>query len=581
MKLPIQFFIIFLVFNILYSVFNIPIVKATYNPLSVPNNKVGIHIISATPEESSPAALLANTNGDWGYVTVLMESGDLKLDKWQTFFDDLRRRHLIPLVRLATHPDGEFWVRPFENEESTWADFLDKLNWPTKNRYVIVYNEPNQAHEWGNQVDATSYAQTLDKTIAALKAKSADFFVLNAGLDASAPQKLPAYQEEASFISEMNQAVPGIFNKLDGWVSHSYPNPGFVGSANGSGKGTVRTFSWERQLLRDSGLTKNLPIFITETGWKHAEGINYERGLPTADEVAQNYLESFENAWTDPEIVAVTPFLLNYQDSPFDHFSFKKYTGEKQNQKILGVEYPDYYPSFNSLANLIKVSGLPIQENKAQLTKGQIYSSLVSDQAYTLPLTFKNIGQSIWGERDQVKLIATQGADELEINQVDLPAGVKVEPNHDYTFNLMLKAPASGQIKVSLNLYSGNRKFDSQDFEFNTEVKAPVILKVKTSLAWKNKFGGDYFLGVAGAIKETFTKVLVGDAGTSEEIEAKYLLPDYSFDFTLEKPFYQPKTIHQTVHSGINVLDFGTLQPDIASAVLHPRELWKLLPLSN
>src|SRR3972149_8180571 len=97
--------IVLLTFNFLLLTFTSP-VFAIVDPLSVPNNKFGIHIIQATPDEYSPAATLVNTNGDWGYITVLVESKDRNHNKWQEFFNDLRRRHLIPLVRLATQPDG-------------------------------------------------------------------------------------------------------------------------------------------------------------------------------------------------------------------------------------------------------------------------------------------------------------------------------------------------------------------------------------------------------------------------------------------------------------------------------------------
>src|SRR5689334_2829182 len=121
-------------------------VQAIYDPLSVPNNKVGIHILSSSPQDSSPAASLVNSSGgDWGYVTVLIEDQDLNQDKWQNFYNDLRRRHLIPLLRLATHSQGNNWVRPSKEQAQTWANFLDQLNWPTKNKYVIVYNEPDHA----------------------------------------------------------------------------------------------------------------------------------------------------------------------------------------------------------------------------------------------------------------------------------------------------------------------------------------------------------------------------------------------------------------------------------------------------
>ncbi len=65
-----------ILFISLYTLYFILYTSAAYaivNPLSVPNNRFGIHIITASPDESSPAATLVNTNGDWGYITVLIE----------------------------------------------------------------------------------------------------------------------------------------------------------------------------------------------------------------------------------------------------------------------------------------------------------------------------------------------------------------------------------------------------------------------------------------------------------------------------------------------------------------------------
>ncbi|MDO8618942.1 MAG: hypothetical protein Q7R49_03260 [Candidatus Daviesbacteria bacterium] len=544
------------------------VVNAVTDPLSVPNNRFGIHIIAATPDESSPAASLVNTNGDWGYITVLIESKDRNHNKWQEFFNDLRRRHLIPLVRLATQPEGNYWKVPYEGEEIAWADFLDALNWPTKNRYIIIYNEPNHATEWGNKVDARSYAETLDKTITTLKAKNRDFFVLNAGFDASAPSVMPRYEEQFDFMKQMDEAVPGIFDKLDGWVSHSYPNPEFVGSPDAIGRGTVRTYLWEIQQLRSLGVSKNLPVFITETGWKHAEGLQMNFNLPDSGTVAKYYQQAFEGAWNAHQIVAVTPFLLSYQEVPFDNFSFKRLTG-------------DFYPMFQAIKDLPKVAGKPVQENQAKLIKGEIYSSIVSGENYVISLTFENIGQSIWGDDGQVKLVATQGASRLGIDSIVLPEGVTVEPGKEYTFKVGIKAPLSGTFKVVLNLFSRGRQFDSESLEFSTVVKSPVILKIKGGLLWKEDFAGHYTLSISGATGEKSQIVTLDKNGLSSEIEARYLLPDYAFDFTLEKPFYSQSKLKQKVSAGVNILEFKVLKPDFLSAFFHPRTLWKLLPFSN
>ena len=573
-----QWAILFLLFTVTCP---LSTVHAIVDPLSVPNNKFGIHIISASVDESSPAAQLVNTNGDWGYITVLIESKDRNQGKWQEFFNDLRRKHLIPIVRLATKPLNEHWERPYEGEEQAWADFLDGLNWPTKNRYVVIYNEPNHGKEWGNFVDPKMYAKVLDQTITALKNKNRDFFVLNGGLDASAPSQPPQYEDQVIFMKQMEETVPGIFNKLDGWVSHSYPNPAFVGSPNAIGRGTVRTYLWELQLLRQFGVTKNLSVFITETGWQHAEGINYDYSLPTSDVVSKYFEQAFNGAWNSQRIVAVTPFLLNYQEKPFDHFSFKRITGERQQQRILGVQFPEYYPQYQMIKNLPKVVGKPVQDNLAELTKGEIFSSIVSGETYDISLTFKNTGQSIWNDQGPLILVPIQGDKELGIDPAELPVQTKIEPGQEYTFKLRLKAPQSGIFKVVLNLYAGSKQFDSKPFEFETEVKSPVILQVKSFLKWKKSAQGEYFLRIEGAVGESVEKVYLSSTGTSDGIETRYLLPDYTFDFTLEKPYYHPKTIKQTVKPGVNILDFGVLQPDLFSAISNPGELWRLLPFSN
>lgn len=587
----------FLIYNFLLLLSTVPFwaplspVYAIVDPLAVPNNKFGIHLIQATPDESSPAAQLVNSSGgDWGYITVLIEGKDKNKDKWQQFFNDLRRKHLIPLVRLATYPDGNTWKIPDIGEAQVWADFLDTLNWPTKNRYVIVYNEPNHAQEWGNKVDASSYAKVLDQTITALKNKNKDFFVLNAGFDASTPQQLPNYQEESSFMQQINDEVPGIFNKLDGFVSHSYPNPGFVGSSQGFGKGSVRTWIWEDEILKDLGVTKRLPIFITETGWKHAEGLNYNPSFPSAETVAQNYIDAFNSAWNSSQIAAVTPFLLSYQEAPFDHFSFKKVKSKdpqiqpanpSASQTSSGSVEENYYPQFQAVLGLPKTKGRPLQDNLAKLEKGEVYSSMVAGENYQISLTFKNTGQSIWGDSETIYLVPLEGGIELGLEKIALPENIKIEPENEYTFRLNLKAPQKGSFKVKLNLFAGGKQFDSKPLEFTTEVKLPVILEILSNLKWKRSAAGEYILKVSGVVGDSSQMVTLNGEGKSQDLEARYLLPDYAFDFTLERPYYHPKTIHQTVKPGINVLDFDTLQPALLQSLFHPNEFWKLLPWSK
>jgi hypothetical protein len=555
---------------------------AFYDPLTSPNSKYGIHIISPVEKEVNEAVKLVNSSGgDWGYVTVVIEDKDRDKDKWQKFFNDLRRKHLIPLVRIATTPEGSYWKRPDSEEPQKWADFLDSLIWPTQNRYVIIYNEPNHATEWGNSVDAQSYALVLDQTITALKHKSANFFVINAGFDTSAPQKLPAYQDELEFLEEMNQAIPGIFNRLDGWSSHAYPNPNFSAPPTQTGRISIKGYEWELSQLKRLGLQKNLPIFITETGWKHSEGISLDKSLNTPEKVSEYYKEAFEKIWIDPRIVAITPFLLDYQQPPFDHFSFMRMAEKSQQNRVLGVQYPEYYPHYLALQGIQKPKGKPLQSNQARLVKGTTYNTMVVNNSYNITLTFKNTGESIWGEDQEIKLVAIKGAKQLQIKPTALPLDQRVEPGQEYTFTTSMTAPPQGTYEVALQLFDGEKQFETQPITFQTSVKEAATIQTKASLKWKEDFSGEYLLQIVGILGDTASEIMLNSSGNSEILESKYLLPDYEFDFTLAKPFYKPKTIHQRISSGLNVLDFGELQPDIPSAILNPPELWRILPWSN
>src|SRR5205085_1440385 len=74
----------------------VPSAQATQNPLAVPNNKFGVHILF--PDEISDAAKLIDSNGgDYGYVTIPIQSNDRDITKWQNFMDQAKKLHVIPL----------------------------------------------------------------------------------------------------------------------------------------------------------------------------------------------------------------------------------------------------------------------------------------------------------------------------------------------------------------------------------------------------------------------------------------------------------------------------------------------------
>lgn len=325
-------------------------VAAKYDPRTRPNNQFGIHV--ADPNDVVATAALLNTSGgDWGYVTLVVPETDRNSDKWQAVFDQMRRLHLIPLVRLATQVENAAWKIPDELSMRDWIDFLNSLNWPTENRYVILFNEPNHAKEWGNTIDPEGYARTLVSFARALRDTSEDFFVLPAGMDVSARSDA-ASLDAAEYWRRMQEAEPDVFTLLDGWTSHSYPNPAFSGSPFAAGRGTIRSFAWELAFLSQLGLDADLPVFITETGWVHEEGKIPILGLLSASEVGANLLAAASGAWRDARVVAVTPFVYSYQDIPFDHFSFKR----------LGTN--EFYQHYASYQQIPKTAGKPQQRHE-------------------------------------------------------------------------------------------------------------------------------------------------------------------------------------------------------------------------
>ena len=294
--------------------------NAIYDPHSVTNNIFGIHILF--PEELSKAAELVNSNGgDWGYVTIPIQASDKNLDKWQKFMDDCKMDHLIPIIRLATNGDyfsQGSWSVPSDNDIVDFANFLESLSWPTQNRYIIIYNEPNRADEWGGTPSASEYAQILDFAVSRFKQENQDFFIISAGLDNASVNHLGQSINELTFMSQMNDAVNGIFSEIDGLGSHSYPNPGFSAPPSTAREG-IDSFYYQNSLVY-SLTGKNLPVFIGETGWSSST-VSY-------DLQKKYYSSAFQDYWNDSNIVAVTPFVLTAGQGQFEQFSFTKSGGQ-------------------------------------------------------------------------------------------------------------------------------------------------------------------------------------------------------------------------------------------------------------
>jgi len=313
MKKILLTFILFLSF--LLSISNS---YAASNPLSSPNNFFGIHILS-TNELVKSSELVNTSGGDWGYVAIPIQVGDKDIEKWQKFMNDAYDLHLIPILRLATesyHKETSVWRKPTEADILDFANFLNSLHWPTKNRYVILFNEVNRYDEWGGDApDPARYAEIAEYAADVFKSTNPDFFVILGGLDNAAPNMPNKYIDNLVFLRLMHEAQPDVFNKIDAFSSHSYPNPNFADSPNTYKADSVVTYRFEASLI-DSYTSSKKPIFITETGWNG--------DVLSAQTISSYFTTTFSSIWGEDtdRIVAITPFLLESQNGQYDKFSF-------------------------------------------------------------------------------------------------------------------------------------------------------------------------------------------------------------------------------------------------------------------
>jgi hypothetical protein len=342
MKKIILLIVILLNFIIVSPVF------AIYDPKSTPNNKFGIHILF--PSEIPKAAELINSSGgDWGYVTIPIKYSDRDLEKWQQFMKEAKKYHVVPILRIATdayHANTGVWRKPNDFDVVDFVNFLNSLNWPTKNRYVMFYNEINRNDEWGGLPPSPEeYADSLSYAINVFKSQSQDFFIIAAGLDNASPNDGIKYMDNFVFLRRMGTHNPEVFKKIDGFSSHSYPNPNFAQPPSKTKLEGTATYKYEGEIINGFAGSKK-PIFITETGWN-------ADALP-ASVIASYYKIAMNEIWgADPDVVAVTPFVLESNGGPFDKFTFFK-----------AGQFTEYGKAYKEMT---KVKGAPVLDHSADI----------------------------------------------------------------------------------------------------------------------------------------------------------------------------------------------------------------------
>lgn len=534
-----------LFFSLVFFFFSSLKVQAIQDPLAVLNNRFGIHIVDENDLEKA-SELVNSSGGDWGYVTLVIREDDRDLVKWQRIFDQMRRLRLIPLLRLATVPEGSAWKAPKPEDAPSWAEFLDSLNWVVKNRYVILFNEPNHAKEWGGEIKPAEFAQIISSFSKSLKEKSADFFILPGAVDPASTDSTET-MSASQYYKWMQAENPDVFSFYDGLVSHSYPHPDFVGPVTGQGRGSITAYRWEQSYLKELGLKSPLPVFVTETGWAHTGSLPMVKPAIRFDLLSDSFKRAFTQVWIDSNLVAVTPFILNYQDKPFAQFSWLKPGGN------------EVFPHFDTVKSIPKTSGQPLQHVSFELVGEPVPQKLITDSAYHLSLTLKNTGQSIYDPSTDSFLVTSPL---LKDGQVTLPLN-PTEPDNTVTLTVFLKTPTlSGPVPFTYALNHNGQPVAEPVVETISIIDPPSLL-VKAKL-WLKKVstGSDFTLLIydgGDLVKKIDSFGLENGIGQLKEI--RDVIPNRHYRFVITKPYYLPRQTIENLNPAQTEISFARLLP--------------------
>lgn len=317
-----------------------------------PNNKIGMYVSNSADDIKAAAKLINSNGGKWGYVLLTMDISDRNKSNWQSLFDAAAKSSLIPIVQVFNNNN----CNPDKMDFKGLAATLNSVKWPSSHRYISIFNEMNAKDYWCQRIAPEEYAKALNNAIKAFKDKSGNFFIMPGAFNSSARTQ-DRYLDESSYLLRMNKAVPGIFKKIDGWATHSYPQPNFSGNvynlpAGYGARDTINNYTWEMQVLKNNFGLNALPIFITETGWLHKEGQNScvqysQNNLLSAETVSSRFKDAYLNFWlADPRVVAITPFIFRSKDPCAAGFAWQKSDGS-------------WYPQATMLMGIAKTAGTP------------------------------------------------------------------------------------------------------------------------------------------------------------------------------------------------------------------------------
>jgi hypothetical protein len=322
-------------------------------PMTMPptGNRFGIGFVG--PGDAADLDRAADLAGPGGFVKLIFPG--VRRDtagpdaSWSAAIRETYARDLIPVVRIGP-PWDDGYVRNQSDAGSDYRRYTElaaayrrvieglplRPGWPI---YLEIHNEPNLCYEWrcspgsvpggwisGAQI-ATEYASMLRDVADALHAiGDPRIRVLNGGLAPGSVRRcecgtdgFEAGNTSLDFLRDMQSGVPGIFTRIDGFASHSYPAEGlghtfFVPYDRAS----TGLHVFEREL--ETIGRPELDVFMTETGWCQRGDRCRENG-GNRDQIADWTEQAYRGVWlTHPRVRAVMPFIL--RDPAWNDFAW-------------------------------------------------------------------------------------------------------------------------------------------------------------------------------------------------------------------------------------------------------------------
>ena len=407
---------------------------------------------------------------------------------------------------------------------------------------MVLFNEPNHAAEWGGEVDPKSYGETVEEFAKKLHEKNKDYFVMLAGFDASAPHDPSTYEDEEIFLRAVLRLKPEILSNIDGWASHSYPNPAFSGSPWDTGRKSIRGYEWELALLKELGNTKDFPVFITETGWIDAR--------LSRQTIADYYKQAYEQVWgTDERVHAVTPFVFSYQSQPFTGFSWKRQNGE------------GFYPQYGQVLGIAKVAGV-VEQKESGAIIGSLPEKFVSSSEYHATLKLRNTGQAIWDKENGHKLLVISDREapfEYFFSDIN-----NLEPNKETDVSLYFKTNKTEGRRMGKIVLRKNSETILESKPWRFEILPHPKIDFEASLFPKlisnsKDMEIQIYDEKEGLVYKKSGIRIEGGRGTVDEV--RNIVIGKRYRIVALKPYYLPRQTHITFKKGSNRVVFKPLLP--------------------